>query len=261
MSHTDAWRHHAYEGVLNFRDFGGYGCARGGLPRGRLYRSAHHHRASDADLETFHSLGVGLVVDLRTDAERREQPSRRHAAFAARVIEATGEQERAPHHVVGDQAVIDEDDVRRAMTASYRDLAYRPGIVDAYRRTFEALADRPTPVLIHCAAGKDRTGVLVALLQRAAGVAEDDVMADYLLTNRVEHPPERIERFGRWMSERYGGAHTDAAIRLALGVEPGFLEATWASMDERNGGVNGYLRDVLGVDDAKREAAVAALYA
>ena len=201
-----------------------------------------------------------MVVDLRTDEERREQPSRRHPAFAATVIEATGDQERPPHELAASDAALTVDDVRRHMVEAYRELPYRPGIVDAYLRAFAALAEAPGPMLIHCAAGKDRTGVLAALIHHVAGVSDADVMDDYLLTNRVKIPEERLERFSRWLAERYGGAPEEAAVRLALGVEPAMLEAAWASMLERSGGVDGYLRDVLGVTAERRAAVEAALH-
>ncbi len=254
------WRHRALDAVLNFRDFGGYGCQSAELPRGRLFRSAHFARASDADVHALHALGVAVVVDLRSAGERAEQPSRRHAGFGGRLIEATGEQGSAPHQAAASSALT-SDDVRRHMIAAYRELPYRAGLIDAFSRTFEALANGETPLLIHCAAGKDRTGLLAALIQHVAGVSDDDIMADYLLTNRVEHPPERLEKFSGWLAETYGAAPDEAAVRTALGVEPVFLQTAWASMTERNGGVDGYLRQVLGVDHDRRRRVFQTLHA
>lgn len=254
------WRHRAFEAVLNFRDFGGYGCSDTELPRGRLFRSAHFARASDADIEALHALDVRVVVDLRSAGERSEQPSRRHPDFAARVIEATGEQGSAPHRAAASGALT-SDDVRRHMIAAYRELPYRVGLIDAFSRTFEALAAGETPLLIHCAAGKDRTGLLAALIQHVAGVADAHIMADYLLTNRVEHPVERLEKFSSWLAGTYGATPDEAAVRTALGVEPVFLETAWASMNERNGDVDGYLRAVLGVDDDRRRRVFETLHA
>lgn len=253
------WRHHALEGVLNLRDFGGYGCASAELPRGRLYRSGHMARATEADLTALHALDLAVIVDLRSDVEREDQPSRRHPAFAGRVIEAPDSQhEGAPHHVGG---AMDVDAVRARMVESYRGLPWRPPLLVAFAQTFEALANGEGPILIHCAAGKDRTGLLAALIHHVAGVSDADVMQDYLLTNRVKHPPERRARFARWMAEAYGAMPSEAAIDMALGVEPVFLETAWAAMRDRHGSVDGYLEQALGVTPERRRRVEATLRA
>lgn len=249
------WRTRPLESVLNLRDFGGYGCGTGALPRGKLWRSGHMARATDADLDALHALGIAVVVDLRSEPERSEQPSRRHADFAGRVIEADGAQDAPPHEAsVASPGAVGPEDVRRHMLAAYRELPWRPGMLDAYARTFEALAEAPGPLLIHCAAGKDRTGVLAALLHHVAGVSDADVMEDYLLTNRVQHPPARRAKFARWMKQTYGSEPSDEAIQVALGVEPVFLEAAWGEMRARHGSVDGYLEQALGVTPDRRRA-------
>src|SRR5690349_2586052 len=81
-------RHLDFDGIHNFRDFGGYATASGRLlKRGRLYRSANHHRASDADLARLRELGLAVIVDLRQPHERSREPSRRWSDFACRVVE------------------------------------------------------------------------------------------------------------------------------------------------------------------------------
>ena len=83
-------RLHAFEAIDNFRDYGDYATAAGRRIRpGRLLRSGHHARASEADLERLKGLGLGAVVDLRRPGERRDQPSRRHDGFDALVIEGS----------------------------------------------------------------------------------------------------------------------------------------------------------------------------
>ena len=80
-------RKFALEGVENFRDFGGYRTASGKrLRAGRLYRSASHGRATDADLNEIAALRIAVVVDLRRRHERERDPSRRHGAFDGEVI-------------------------------------------------------------------------------------------------------------------------------------------------------------------------------
>ena len=81
-------RHIDFEGIENFRDFGGYDTACGrGLKAGRLFRSANHAYATDGDLAALRDLGVGVIVDLRRRREREREPSRRWEGFAGAVIE------------------------------------------------------------------------------------------------------------------------------------------------------------------------------
>jgi len=108
--------------------------------------------------------------------------------------------------------------------------------------------------VVHCAAGKDRTGLIVALTHMLAGVHRDDIVADYLLTN----DPARFEAFGKqWadaITAERGVGPTLETMRMVMGVEPAYLERSLAEIDAQSGGVEAYLRDVLGVDAGKRAA-------
>src|SRR5579871_946880 len=81
-------RHLRLEGIENFRDFGDYPTAAGRrLKRGRLYRSAAHGRATDADLEAIEALNLAVIVDLRRPGERERDPARRPTGFQGQIIE------------------------------------------------------------------------------------------------------------------------------------------------------------------------------
>jgi protein tyrosine/serine phosphatase len=248
-------RVHAFEGVENFRDFGDYDTAAGRrLRRGRLLRSGHHARATDADLERMAALGVNVVVDLRRAAERREQPSRRPIGFSGRVIESSDHELQEPPHIAFlRNADLTEASVRRFMLDTYRAMPFDERHLELFRSYFEALAAGEGAVLIHCAAGKDRTGLLAALTHHAAGVGRDDLMEDYLLTNIAVRPVERAPEIGRRIEEAYGRKATEAAIRAFLGVEPDYLETALAEIDARCGSLEAYLVDALRVDRPFRD--------
>ena len=81
-------RHFDFDGIHNFRDFGGYATACGRrLKSGRLFRSANHHHASDADLARMRELGLAVIVDLRQPDERTREPSRRWDGFACELVQ------------------------------------------------------------------------------------------------------------------------------------------------------------------------------
>jgi protein-tyrosine phosphatase len=251
------------EGVGNFRDFGGY-VAGGGkkVRRGRLYRSAHHALATDADLETIANLGIAAVVDLRRGEERQRMPSRRHERFAGVLIEnETNEATSDPwlEFIKGSDASADA--FRGYLVDYYRTAPFAPRHVDLFSRYFRALAEIDGPILIHCAAGKDRTGILAALTHHLVGVDECDIFADFLLTNTAARIEERMPQVAQVIAEHAGRTPTDAAVRAAMAVEAIYLEAAFAEIMAAHGGVEAYLTDILGVDAAARSAIEARLLA
>ena len=254
-------RHLAFEGIENFRDFGDYPTVGGGrLKRGRLFRSAAHTRATDADLEALAALKLSLLVDLRRKHEREKAPSRRHEGFAATVIENhRDDPSRDPWVEFIRKGPIDEASTRDYMRAYAYAAAHEPSHVELFSRYFQALAATDGAVLIHCAAGKDRTGLLAALTHHIAGVHPDDILADFLLTNQVTRTPARIAEASRAIEKASGRAPPEAAVSAAVGVDAEYLASSMGAIRERNGTTDAYIRDVLGVDEAMREAILARL--
>ena len=239
----------AFEGLDNFRDFGGFPAAGGRrLKAGRLYRSASHGRATDADLEALHALGISVIVDLRRQAERQRDPSRRHPEFACEVIASEGGHDEGDSwvdHITSSD--LSPESFRAYMLGYYRDAPFNPRLIDLYGRYFQALATVDGPVLIHCAAGKDRTGILAALTHHVAGVAPDHTMADYLATNDPARLERRLPQVTQAIFEHTGRTLPPTTVMVAMGVEGEYLEAAFAAMGERFGGIDGYLAETLGV--------------
>jgi protein tyrosine/serine phosphatase len=253
----------AFEGVENFRDYGDYSTAAGRrLKRGRLLRSGHHARASDADLQRLSTLNISAIVDLRRSSERAAQPSRRCEGFCAQVIETgfTPEGE-APHVTFLRTTDLTEETVRGFMLGTYRSMPFEGRHLEVFGRYFRALADADGPVLIHCAAGKDRTGLLAALTHHLAGVNENDLYEDYLLTNSAVRLELRAPEVAAHLERLYGRTASDAAVRAFLGVEPAFLDAALSEIKARRGTLDAYLEQDLGVDGALRERLEAKLLA
>lgn len=242
------------EGVHNFRDYGGYRASAGMLRRGLLYRSGQHAGASATDLDRIHALDLRTVVDLRGDAERAAAPCVRHPEFGAEVLFAPGETagiELAPHEEAG-IGIATADEARAAMTRLYQNMPFRPVLVKSLRLYMAALADGDGASLVHCLAGKDRTGLAVAVVHDLLGVHPDDIMADYLLTNSAGNQRARIESAAEGIRQRYGAAMSDDAIVTLMSVEAAYLDTAMAAIRERHGSVADYARDVLGADDRWR---------
>jgi protein-tyrosine phosphatase len=251
---TDNTRLHAFEGLTNFRDFGGYQAGGRRMASGRFFRSANHALATDADLARLRDMGIGAVVDLRRPQERDRAPSKRWDGFSALVIENHDPDEGAQ----GWEEFMAAWDMEAAsyhqfLLQYYAEAPHLPRLIDLFTRYFDALASTDGALVVHCAAGKDRTGLVVALTHELAGVHRDDIVADYMLTNTSGRFEAHGANWREAILQQFGRAPTLETMRIIMGVSPEFLERSLSVIAERNGGVEGYLRDELGVDAKKRE--------
>ena len=244
----------ALQGVHNFRDFGGYAVSGGGrLKRGLLWRSGQHFGASDGDLEKIAALGLADVFDLRSSKERDMHPCRRPEGFAAAIYLSDDPAHIAAPHVAAAASTRQRDaaSTRAGMRKNYGAIAFRPELIAMTRRYLEVLAEGRGPSLVNCMAGKDRTGIAVAMVQLAAGVHRDDVIADYLLTNSAGDVEARIAAGAE--SIRAVAKQLDPEVlRVLMGVEEEWLESAFVMIAEKHGSIDGYLREVLGADEALR---------
>jgi len=244
-----------FERILNFRDFGGWETADGArIARGKLYRSASFHDASEADIEKLNAMGLRFLVDLRRPEERLHEPSK-WTSESCRVIfseESAGAEPVLPPHLVALlQSDLSPQSTRDYMLSLYREIPYDARLIRLYRDWFAELGKGGAGV-IHCAAGKDRTGVGCALTLLALGVDEAAVFADYEFTNQAVDLERRMPRIQERMEERLARKLDPEALRPMLGVELGYLHATLDEINARSGSVESYLSDVLGVGAKER---------
>jgi protein-tyrosine phosphatase len=248
-------RHVALEGAHNFRDLGGYATEDGRHVRwGLFYRSDDLAQLSDADLEKLHALGIKLVCDFRSPEEKAEEPDRLPADGPPALVELPifdqsfspiAFREKITSGTLGDA------DLRQMLIEGNRMFATR------YSAQYAEMLERLTqpaqlPALVHCTAGKDRTGFAAAVVLRTLGVPLETVYEDFLLTNH--YTAREIERT-LWIIRLASLFRTDPEqVRPVLGVERAYLEAAFAAVDERYGSFDAYRRDALGLDDAEAAA-------
>jgi len=212
-------------GTFNLRDVGGYAAAGGTVRPGRLLRGDALHRLDEEARITLAGLPVRTVVDLREDFEVRLSPDALHGTGIAVL--------RLPvFRVTGDTFGPSPED----LTTVYEHMVDDCGTVLATAVGHVATAEAQ-PVLVHCSAGKDRTGVVVALVLALLGVADEVIAEDYHLTSAY-----LAEEFTQAVAQLQ--ASTGLGQRLngqALACPPELILATLERMRAGHGSVEGYL--------------------
>ena len=234
------------EGAMNVRDIGGYGTVDGGSVRtGLVYRGDHLAELTEADIEALAALRLRSVVDLRRDVEVAERPSR----LPATVIH------RHSHPIGSDASTYDtwlerlaQGDIARDpvghMIEDYRWMVTERA--DVFGRVVATIAgDDCLPVLYHCTAGKDRTGITTALILSVCGVDRGTILDDYELTNRYR-AGRRVAELRPELEAR--GIDVDR-IAPYFGAPRPALAATLDLIDALAGSVRGWLVERAGVSD------------
>jgi len=222
------------DAVHNFRDIGGYPARDGQITKWRqLYRADGLYRLTERDIDTVRALGLRTVIDLRTKEELAER-----GTFPHQTIEVT-----FTHHPVIDTTwKLDAHRDKSAhdfLTWAYRDML-RVGSGTLARAITDLAAPGALPAVFHCAAGKDRTGVLAALLLSALGVPRQVVLADYALT------AGGMERMRAWAAREHPElaeqmADTPSAFMAAL---PEAMGDVLAELDAAHGSIEAYVRSI-----------------
>lgn len=242
-------------GVENFRDFGGYSVNDGRRVRGGiLFRSGHLGKATAEDAETILGLGVEVILDLRRAEERRRHPTGGWAA-GCRVITSDLGHDHDPWLAFIRGSDLSVASFQRYLFDFYRAAPFDQQHVDLFSRHFAALAAITGATLIHCAAGKDRTGLIVALTQALIAVHRDDIVSDYLLTNRHRPYETSAKLLNQIITEAAGGRRpSEEAVRISIEVEAAYLEAAFDAIEREYGSLDRYFERALGVTPAIRAA-------
>jgi protein-tyrosine phosphatase len=224
--------------IHNFRDCGGYTTFDGAHTRsGRLYRSGTLDDARNSDLRTVQAIGLKTIVDLRAPREKKKDLP--HLDGVRRVdvpIELENRTREKIQPLMTKRGA--EGEVIEVLKQMYRDLADEawPQAGQLFKVLLNADA---YPVLIHCRAGKDRTGFMCALVQQAVGVERAAIFQDYCETNNhfgLVSP--RMERLMKIMS--FGKLQLEN-VRASLSASEEYLQAALDQIDQCHGGMTAYL--------------------
>ena len=244
----------AFEGAVNFRDLGGHTGADGRQVKTRkLFRCGHLSKLSANDQALLEALDIGLICDFRSDREAEKLVSKVPAALHAQGMRLNiwPKSARRLGELLSDLAAgtLTDDDICRSQAVIYEEFV--TDHADEYARLVARLGQADgRGLLIHCTAGKDRTGVGATLILSALGVPADAIMADYMISNSCPRLRAELLTIAR---KYHAVSEADEArfIRI-LGVREDSLQASIDAMIRVSGSVDAYLRDALKVTDDDR---------
>ncbi len=238
---TRRLRYVEFEGTRNFRDLGGIPTPAGTTLYGVVYRSDRLSNLTDADRVHLKRLGITTIIDMRTHEEQLHAPNRLPADERLQEISRSF----LPRRTLEIFAAINSgaygvEAAYDAMLEQYKTLALEHA-TDYGRIIEDLLQPGITPAVVHCTSGKDRTGLVAAVILLALDAPRAEITADYVMThNRIE----KIDFF------------TDSAdphaIDVVMAADPAYLAAALAAMESEFGSVASYLREAVGMTFDKR---------
>jgi protein-tyrosine phosphatase len=231
-------RHLNLEGASNFRDLGGYGTQDGRTVRWRqIFRSNHLGHLTAGDIAVVRGLGVKSAFDFRgTDERAAAVCALTEIAVHSLPIEPTVVAALRARLAAGRLSSTDAVEIMRESYRNYVRLN-----THSFRMLFAQLIEDRAPLVIHCTAGKDRTGFACALILHALGVPDDAIAEDYLLTNRF------------YRRDPSSGTDLPEDVRQAIGsVQASFLDAGFDAIRADYGDLGNYFSDGLGLGEVER---------
>lgn len=244
-------RHLVFDGPINFRDLGGIPTKEGKRTKwGKIFRSDKLSELSDNDLVKIKDLGITTVVDFRTNSEVEEEPDRLPeelgiTSFHLAMGDDFGKDQMK--EMINQFNGLDSLQIEQKMGELYSQMPMK--WPQSYKSYFaELLKPESTPLLFHCTAGKDRTGMASALLLYSLGVDKNTILKEYELSNF--YYAAKAKKYMKFF-KLYG---IDPEVGRSLMFNKAiYLETVFNTMAKEYGSVDNYLADALGVDDLAKE--------
>ncbi len=243
------------QGAGNFRDIGDRVTIDGQRIRAaRVFRSGELSRLTDADYQRLRQIGIAFVADLRSQKECAALPTHWPADMAAEVYTADiGMDSRVDGRPVMD--VIFEnptpEHATNTVARAFSSIADMCG--PALRVITAKLAEGVQPVIFHCTNGRDRTGIVAAMMLYMLGASRDEIVHDFMLTNERIDFRIAVENSINAFRKAMGVDIDREIVEMITLVRPHYIDTLFKSFDERYGSPEGYL-DHFGIDAAMREA-------
>ena len=239
--------------VTNFRTVGNIKNTEGRtLKEGRFYRSAHLHQLKKQSFDDMDKLGIKEIIDLRNSKEISQKPDQLPAAITYKkysAFEDEGDQLAQARKLVL-KGKVNASDADKRMIDFYREyVTENPEII---KKIITEILESKDPVLYHCTAGKDRTGITTALILTILKFDKATIYNEYLLSNnyRKDIIQKRL-RLANRLHFIYPKMDLQVLEKLSW-VEKRYLDAAFGEIDKKYGSTDAYIQQVLGISDSKR---------
>lgn len=245
-------------GVKNFRDMGGYEAHDGRVMKwGHIFRSGHlSDMTEDCGTEML-ARDIETVIDFRSDAEKKRHPVHWPDGWIP---------DYHPVPIGGNAAAWIKELYDRLAKTSFPAKELRDQFIiafetipiankDGLKQFFDTLIDKHkgNAMLFHCTAGKDRTGIAGALLMRALDINDEQIMEDFLRTNKAVNLEETSATVAEWLSTKSGQTIQPDDVLPLVGVEADFLKASYRKISKEFGSLDTYLTEGLGLTTERRD--------
>ncbi len=245
-------------GVKNFRDMGGYTSSDGRVMRwGHIFRSGHLSDLTDECGMEMLARDIETVIDFRSDREKERHmvhwPKSWIPDYHSISIGGNAAAWIQELYAKLSQTYFPAQELRDQFLLAFRTipLENKKGL----KKFFTTLIDehKGNAMLFHCTAGKDRTGIAAALLMHALNISKEQIMEDFLLTNKAVDLEESAEKIAVWLSRKAGRAIDASAVHPLVGVEADFLEESYTTIRTEFGSIDNYLETELGLSTDRRQ--------
>ena len=246
-------RHISFSQVINFRDIGGLQTSEGKTIKwGKIFRSDNLSGLKKNEFQKFNDLGIESVYDLRTESEIKDKEDRlpetvRYIHFPT--VKDNGDLLTQLKGKVINGEISEEESIKLTL-----DL-YRGSVTEnlpAFRELTDKILNSDKPVLYHCSAGKDRTGIITALILSILKVDRQTILNEYLLSNYYRST--KIEKMlGKAKLAKVIKPHLNLkVIENFMKVDARYLNATFEIIDQKYGGMDKFIKNELGINDQTR---------
>lgn len=240
--------------VRNFRTVGNIKNSEGRiLKEEKLYRSANLFRLKPTSFKTIEKLGIKEIIDLRNSKEIAQKPDRLPEGIIYKnesAFEDEGDQlEQARKLVL--RGKVNGKDAEKRMLDFYRNyVTEHPEVI---RKIITEILESDTPVLYHCTAGKDRTGIITALVLTILRFDNKTINNDYLLSNNYR---KKLVNRRLWLARNLHFMYPklDISVLEKLSwIQTAYLDAAFNEINKKYGSADRYIQEVLGISEQKRE--------
>ncbi|MEG0928170.1 tyrosine-protein phosphatase [Chryseobacterium sp.] len=223
------------------------------LKEGVFYRSAHLHKLKKRSFDQIEKLGIKEIIDLRNSKEIFQKPDHLPNAIAYKkysAFEDEGDQLSQARKLVL-KGKVNASDADKRMIDFYRE--YVTENPEMIKIIITEVMDSKEPILYHCTAGKDRTGIVTALVLTILKFDKETIYNEYLLSNNFrKNLVEKRLRLANRLHFLYPKMDLKVLEKLSW-VEKRYLDAAFGEIDKKYGSTDAYIQQVLGISDTKRE--------